>query len=118
MAIGAMTGIGTSANRCQAIASSSAAAGKRMSAPISAHGGAVVKDGGTLKGTSSIGGTLTCEAGAICEPGNSLGTFTVGGLTLMSGSTLEFELGAIRDHIVGMLMVLSQARRSATATPL
>ena len=33
-------------------------------------------------------------------PELSPGTITVGGLNLMSGSTLKFELGAIRDRIV------------------
>jgi autotransporter-associated beta strand protein len=63
-------------------------------------GNAEVKSGATLKGTGSIAGVLTCEDGSICAPGTSPGTLTVGGLDLMSGSTLEFELGATRDHIV------------------
>jgi autotransporter-associated beta strand protein len=63
-------------------------------------GNAEVKSGATLKGTGSIAGTLTCEAGAICAPGLSPGTLTIGGLTLLSGSTLQYELGPTRDHIV------------------
>src|SRR4029079_12331898 len=42
--------------------------------------------------------TLICNG--ICSPGTSPGTFTLGGLNLMSGSTLQIELGAVRDHIV------------------
>ena len=59
-----------------------------------------VNSGATLKGTGTISGTVTCQAGSICAPGNSPGTITVGGLNLMSDSTLEYELGATRDHIV------------------
>ncbi|MBA3482633.1 MAG: autotransporter-associated beta strand repeat-containing protein, partial [Pirellulales bacterium] len=63
-------------------------------------GHAVVKNGGTLKGTGSMG-TPTVEMGGVFAPGTSPGTITVGGLNLLSGSTLEYELGATtRDRIV------------------
>jgi autotransporter-associated beta strand protein len=63
-------------------------------------GGAVVKDGGVLKGSGSMGSVLV-ETGGLFSPGLSPGTITVGGLNFMSGSTLEYELGAIaRDRIV------------------
>jgi len=62
-------------------------------------GGAVVKDGGILRGTGSTGNVVV-ETGGLFSPGLSPGTITVGGLNLMSGSTLEYELGAAtRDHI-------------------
>jgi autotransporter-associated beta strand protein len=59
-----------------------------------------VKNGATLKGIGSIGGMVTCETGCMLGPGNSPGTITVGGLDFLTGSTLQFELGATRDHIV------------------
>ncbi|MEX2168641.1 MAG: autotransporter-associated beta strand repeat-containing protein [Pirellulales bacterium] len=61
--------------------------------------GAVVKDGGILKGIGSMG-SVTVESGGVFAPGASPGTITVAGLNLMSGSTLEYELGAVRDRIV------------------
>ena len=64
---------------------------------IASH--AVVKNGATLKGTGSMG-IPTVESGGIFAPGTSPGTITVAGLNLQSGSTLQFELGATRDHIV------------------
>jgi autotransporter-associated beta strand protein len=63
-------------------------------------GGVVVKTGATIKGTGTIVGTVACEGGSLCAFGNSPGTITVGGLNLMSGSTLEYEFGATRDRIV------------------
>jgi autotransporter-associated beta strand protein len=63
-------------------------------------GSAVVKDGGILKGIGSIG-PVAVEGGGQFSPGTSPGTITVGGLNLMSGSTLNYELGAAtRDRIV------------------
>jgi autotransporter-associated beta strand protein len=58
-----------------------------------------VKSGATLKGTGSMG-TPTVETGGVFAPGTSPGTITVAGLNLLSGSTLQYELGASRDHIV------------------
>jgi autotransporter-associated beta strand protein len=65
-----------------------------MSGPVD------VKSGATLKGTGVFSGKVTVENGAVFAPGNSPGTATVGSLDLLSGSTLEFELGATRDHLV------------------
>ncbi|MEX2169584.1 MAG: autotransporter-associated beta strand repeat-containing protein [Pirellulales bacterium] len=61
--------------------------------------GALVKEGGILRGIGSMGNVIV-EQGGIFSPGESPGTITVGGLNLMSGSTLEYELGATRDRIV------------------
>ncbi len=63
-------------------------------------GGVVVNAGGTLQGTGSVGGQVTVQPGGVLAPGLSPGTLTVGGLNLMSGSELRYELGAERDHIV------------------
>jgi autotransporter-associated beta strand protein len=59
-----------------------------------------VNAGTTLKGTGTIGGIVTVNAGGTLAPGTSAGTLTVHNLELASGSTLECELGTIRDHIV------------------
>ena len=62
--------------------------------------GAVVKDGGILKGIGSMGAVVV-ESGGLFSPGLSPGTITVGGLSLTSGSALDYELGAAtRDSIV------------------
>jgi hypothetical protein len=45
-------------------------------------------------------GNVTVEQGGIFAPGLSPGTITVGGLNLMAGSFLQYELGAPRDRIV------------------
>ena len=47
-------------------------------------------------------GIPTVEMGGVFAPGTSPGTITVAGLNLLSGSTLQYELGAgnIRDRIV------------------
>ena len=62
-------------------------------------GSALVKNGATLKGTGTMG-SVVVEAGGELSPGLSPGTITVGGLNLMSGSKLKYELGAARDHIL------------------
>ncbi len=64
-------------------------------------GDAVVNSGGTLGGTGTIDGTVTVNSGGVFAPGMSPGTITVRGLTLASGSALNFELGdPLRDHIM------------------
>ena len=63
-------------------------------------GGVVVKAGATIKGIGTIVGGVACESGSLCAFGNSPGTVTLGGLNLMSGSTLQYEFGATRDRIV------------------
>lgn len=61
----------------------------------SGTGLATVASGGTLGGTGSIAGGLTVESGGHIAPGASIGTFTVGGATVLeAGSILDFELGA------------------------
>lgn len=62
-------------------------------------GPSLVKSGATLKGTGSMG-VPTVEMGGVFAPGNSPGTITVAGLNLLSGSTLQYEFGLTRDHIV------------------
>jgi autotransporter-associated beta strand protein/predicted outer membrane repeat protein len=50
--------------------------------------------GGSIGGNGLLGGTLTVGAGATLAPGNSPGKLTVGGLTMLAGSTLVVELQA------------------------
>lgn len=54
-------------------------------------GGATVDGGGILGGTATYSGTIVVNTGGIIAPGNSVGTITTGGLTLGSGSILNFE---------------------------
>lgn len=50
---------------------------------------------GTLRGTGSILGDLFVSSGATLEAGNSIGTFTAGGLVdLTAGGTFKFELNS------------------------
>ena len=63
-----------------------------LSAHGSVAGDAVVKSGATLAGTGVLGHT-TVESGGHLAPGDSPGTIALGGLTLQSGSFLDFEIG-------------------------
>jgi fibronectin-binding autotransporter adhesin len=57
-------------------------------------GGAVtVASGATLGGTGTIGGAVTIQDGGTLAPGDSVGTLTVGALTLSAGSISNYELG-------------------------
>jgi autotransporter-associated beta strand protein len=59
-----------------------------------------VNSGATLGGSGSIGGLTTISSGGIIAPGNSPGTLTfTQGLTLNTGSILNFELGTTSDLI-------------------
>jgi fibronectin-binding autotransporter adhesin len=59
-----------------------------------------VASGATLGGSGRIGGLTTLSAGGILSPGNSPGTLTfTQGLTLNTGSILNFELGITSDLI-------------------
>jgi len=50
---------------------------------------------GTLAGTGTVSAPVTVESGAHIAPGNNgIGTLSVAGLTLNSGSILDFDLGA------------------------
>ena len=54
-----------------------------------------VASGARLGGSGSIGGPVTIANGGTIAPGSSPGVLTVGTLTLNSGSSLDFELGAV-----------------------
>jgi fibronectin-binding autotransporter adhesin len=57
-------------------------------------GGVTVNNGGTLGGTGTITVGVTVNSGGQLAPGNSVGTFNVGTLTLASGSVLDFEFNS------------------------
>lgn len=47
--------------------------------------------GGTLGGTGAISGNITVNSGGAIDPGASVGTLTVSGITLNAGSVLNYE---------------------------
>jgi autotransporter-associated beta strand protein len=57
-------------------------------------GSVTVNNGGTLGGTGTITVGVTVNNGGQIAPGNSVGTFNVGTLTLASGSILDFEFNS------------------------
>jgi autotransporter-associated beta strand protein len=63
-------------------------------------GPVAINAGTTLGGNGSASGTVTIASGAILAPGNSIGTITVGGLTLDAGANLHYEIGAGNDTTV------------------
>jgi autotransporter-associated beta strand protein len=58
--------------------------------------------GGTLGGTGTIGGAVTINSGGRLAPGASVGTLTVGSLSLATGAILdyEFSVGPANDLLV------------------
>jgi autotransporter-associated beta strand protein len=55
-------------------------------------GAVVVEAGGTLGGTGVVAGAVTIQNGGTLAPGNSVGTLTVGALTLSPLSVLDIEI--------------------------
>lgn len=76
--------------------------GGRLLVNGSTGGGATVANGGTLGGSGTLAGTVVVSNGATLQPGNNgVGTLTVGGLTLDTGSILEYGFTAsTRDKVV------------------
>lgn len=59
-----------------------------------------VASGATLGGSGAISGATTVSSGGHIAPGNSAGTLVfVNGLTLLSGTVLDFQLGTSSDRI-------------------
>ena len=54
--------------------------------------GFTVGSGKTISGIGTVTGNLTVAAGGTLSPGNSVGTFNVGSLTLAASSTLYVEI--------------------------
>lgn len=65
-------------------------------------GAIVVNTGGAFGGTGLISGLVTVNTGGHIAPGNSVGTLTVGGLTLSTGSILDFEFNGtpLNDRVI------------------
>ena len=55
--------------------------------------GYTIPTGNTLNGTGTIVGGVTAQSGSIIAPGNSPGILNTGNFDLVSGSTLEIEIG-------------------------
>ncbi len=62
--------------------------------------GATTVSAGTLGGNGFITGPVTISSGATLSPGASVGTLTVGNLTLTNGVKLAFELGISSDLVI------------------
>ncbi|HBE22896.1 MAG TPA: hypothetical protein DDW21_05545 [Verrucomicrobiales bacterium] len=59
-----------------------------------------VNAGATIGGIGSTSGVLTIASNGILSPGASVGTVTVGGLTLDAGAKLDYEFGSGNDTTV------------------
>ncbi len=66
----------------------------RINSPGMLAGNVSVANLATLGGTGTIAGTVTPASGGIVAPGGSIGTLTVGGLTLNTGANVDFEFPA------------------------
>jgi autotransporter-associated beta strand protein len=84
-----------------ALASTSISVASHTTFDVSAvTGGFTLASGRTLGGAGTISGPVTVASGGIIAPGDSIGTATFrGGLTLNTGSILNFELGTTSDLI-------------------
>ncbi|HEX4412214.1 MAG TPA: GH25 family lysozyme [Lacipirellulaceae bacterium] len=81
---------------------------------VNTVGATVTVNGGTLGGTGSVSGVVAVNNTAHLAPGDGgVGTLGVGGLTLNSGSVLDFEFGAggtaDRIDVSGLLTLNSSA---------
>ncbi len=85
------TGAGTLTLNGANYAGTTTVTGGTLVANGSIAGGAAVNIGATLGGTGTISGMITVGTDGIIAPGNGVGTITTGGLTLGSGSILNFE---------------------------
>lgn len=65
-------------------------------------GGVTVASGATYGGNGIVSGTVEIQSSGIFAPGNSVGTNTVGGLTMDAGSLYNFEFNATpaNDRVV------------------
>lgn len=79
---------------------STTVAGGTLAVDGSINGGALVQNGGTLAGSGTIGGAVTVQSGGHLSPGNSPGTITIGGLTLLNGAFLHTEIGPVSDKVI------------------
>lgn len=68
-----------------------------LAANLAAGSTVTVQSNGTLAGTASAAGATTI-AGSLSPGSNGVGTLTTGALTLQTGSTLRWDLGASTTH--------------------
>lgn len=61
-------------------------------------GAVIVNSGATLSGTGAVSGLVTVASGGILSPGNSVGTLTLGSLTLSGGSSLVWEFSSTQAN--------------------
>jgi autotransporter-associated beta strand protein len=62
-------------------------------------GGITLSSGGSLRGTGIVSGTVTTVSGSTVAPGlNGVGTLTLGGLSLASGTILDLEFASTSSH--------------------
>lgn len=57
-------------------------------------GATTINNGGTLSGAGTLEG-VTVQSGGVVAPGNSIGTLNTGPISLMNGSGLSLEIGAL-----------------------
>lgn len=57
-------------------------------------GSTTISNGGTLSGAGTLEG-VTVQSGGIVAPGNSIGTLNTGPISLLNGSGLSLEIGAL-----------------------
>jgi len=67
----------------------------------SAYTAAVNVNAGTLGGSGKVGGRVTVASDAALSPGESIGTFTAGALTLSSGAQLKIEVDLAQPNLLG-----------------
>lgn len=72
----------------------------RVNGSAQLYNGIEVQSGATLSGTGTVTGAVTVLSGAKLSPGTAgAGTLTVSGLTLASGSTVNWRLGELTTAV-------------------
>ncbi|MHB1156723.1 MAG: cellulase family glycosylhydrolase [Phycisphaerales bacterium] len=75
----------------------------RVNGTLTAGGGAVtVNANATLGGTGTINRPVLIKSSGTLSPGNSVGSLTVGGLTLADAAILNFEFNATANDMVNI----------------
>src|SRR5439155_26684002 len=59
-----------------------------------------IAGGATLGGSGTLAGTVTPASGGIISPGSSVGTVTVGALTLNTGAQINYEFDGVNNDQV------------------
>lgn len=72
---------------------------------INTTGAVTVASTATLGGKGSVTGAVSVQSGGILAPGTSIGTFGEGALTMVSGSTFQYELNTSGTPAADLLNV-------------